>query len=51
MRWLYERTGLNWFEQRLLPARVMRGYRLRYRAGVAVSRSKEGHEKALARGW
>lgn len=50
---MWERTGLNYFEQGRLPSRVMRGYRLRYRAGVSAANgmSENGAEKVLARGW
>ena len=51
-KWLWERTGLNILEQRRLPASIMRGYRLRFQAGLeAASVDKDGIQAVLARGW
>ena len=52
MRWLWERTGVNVFGQGRLPASVMRGYRLRFQAGLeAASVDEKGIGGVLNRGW
>lgn len=52
MRWVWERTGLNLFEQKRAPASVMRAYRRRYLAGLAAAAQLEGGiGEVLRRGW